>query len=108
MEKAEGSAHNPNIEQKKEGVKKEQEKGQAPKDGTYPRSQRPAEPVATGFFRGGEFEKIRCRFCGSDARNGAVCAGFARNQAKDSGARIGANGFERKTVGRRAEISVGR
>ena len=50
MEKAEGSEHDPNIRQWREGVKKEQEKGQAPKDGTYPSSQRPAEPVASDFL----------------------------------------------------------
>ena len=77
----------------------QQVKGQAPKNGAYPGSQWPAEPATSGFFRGGEFEKIRCRFCGSDARNGAVCAGFARNQAKDSGAGIGATGFESKNCG---------
>ena len=39
------------------------------------------------------------RFCGPDARNGADCAGFARGQAKGSGARIGATGSESKNCG---------
>ena len=40
-------------------------------------------------------------------RNGAVCAGFARKEAKGSGARIGATGFERKSCGSLSEIECG-
>ena len=62
MEKAEGSAHNPNIEQKKEGVKKEQVKGEAPKNGAYPGSQWPAEPATPGILQGVNFPICRGRF----------------------------------------------
>ncbi len=55
LERTEGSAHNPNIEQKKAGVKKEQVKGCGSVNRPTPGSQRPAEPVATGFLRGGQF-----------------------------------------------------
>ena len=61
MERAEGRAHNPDIEQKKEGVKKEQVKGCGSVNRPTPGSQRPAEPVATGFFGGSN----RAEKCGS-------------------------------------------
>ena len=59
MERAEGRAHNPDIEQKKEGVKKEQVKGCGSVNRPTPSSQRPAEPVATGFFPGVKIPKNR-------------------------------------------------
>ena len=59
MERTEGSAHNPNIEQKKEGVKKEQVKGCGSVNRPTPGSQRPAEPVAPGFLRGVKISKNR-------------------------------------------------
>ena len=55
LERTEGSAHNPNIEQKKAGVKKEQVKGCGSVNRPTPGSQRPAELVASGFLRGGQF-----------------------------------------------------
>ena len=55
LERTEGSAHTPNIEQKKEGMKKEQVKGCGSVNRPTPGSQRPAEPVASGFLRGGQF-----------------------------------------------------
>ena len=64
MERAEGRAHNPDIEQKKEGVKKEQVKGCGSVNRPTPGSQRPAEPVASGFLRGVKIQKIRGRFEG--------------------------------------------
>ena len=59
----------------------------------------PGRAGHSGFFRGVQFGKIRCQFCGPDARNGADCAVFARNKAKDSGARIGATSSESKNCG---------
>ena len=64
MERTEGSAHNPNIEQKKEGVKKEQVKGCGSVNRPTPGSQRPAEPVATGFSRGIKISKNRGQILG--------------------------------------------
>ena len=52
LERTEGSAHTPNIEQKKEGMKKEQVKGCGSVNRPTPGSQRPAEPVASGFSPG--------------------------------------------------------
>ncbi len=60
-ERKKQASHHSNIAAQGGGVKKEQEKGEAPKSGTYPGSQRPAEPVATGFFGGSN----RAEKCGS-------------------------------------------
>ena len=90
MEKAEGSEHNPNIKQWKESVKKEQEKGKAPKDGTYPGSQRPAEPVATGFLEGVKISKIRGQFSGLGVKRWVVDDGLSQCRAILNGVRIGA------------------
>ena len=64
MERVEGSAHNPNIEQKKEGVKKEQVKGCGSVNRPTPGSQRPAEPVAPGFLKGVKISKNRGQILG--------------------------------------------
>ena len=56
-----GGAHNPNINQQNGGVKKEQVKGCGSVNRPTPGSQRPAEPVATGFFGGSN----RAEKCGS-------------------------------------------
>ena len=61
LEKAKSSGHNPNIKQWREGVKKEQVKGCGSVNRPTPGSQRPAEPVATGFFGGFN----RAEKCGS-------------------------------------------
>ena len=62
MEWAEGSAHNSNIEQQNGGVKKEQVKGCGSVNRPTPSSQRPAEPVATGFLQEVNFAIFRGRF----------------------------------------------
>ena len=62
LEWAEGSAHNSNIEQQNGGVKKEQVKGCGSVNRPTPGSQRPAEPVATGFLEGVKISKNRGRF----------------------------------------------
>ena len=64
MERTEGSVHCPNIKQWKEGVKKEQVKGCGSVNRPTPGSQRPAEPVATGFLRGVKISKIRGQISG--------------------------------------------
>ena len=65
MERAEGRAHNPDIEQKKEGVKKEQDKGCGSVNRPTPGSQRPAEPVASGLFQ--RFQQARKVWVGKRA-----------------------------------------
>ena len=72
MERAEGRAHNPDIEQKKEGVKKEQVKGCGSVNRPTPSSQRPAEPVATGFFPGVKISKIRGQISGLGIKLGVT------------------------------------
>ena len=62
LEWAEGGAHNPNINQQNGGVKKEQVKGCGSVNRPTPGSQRPAEPVATGFSQGVKISKNRGRF----------------------------------------------
>ena len=89
MEKAEGSAHNPNIEQKKEGVKKEQVKGCGSVNRPTPGSQRPAEPVALGFLEGVKIPKIRGQISGLGVRLWVVDARFPRCRAILHGVTIG-------------------
>ena len=72
-----GGAHNPNINQQNGGVKKEQVKGCGSVNRPTPGSQRPAEPVATGFFG----IMTSCEKCGSVNRPwhqavGCVCQIF--------------------------------
>ena len=62
LERAVGSVHCLNIKQWKEGVKKEQVKGCGSVNRPTPGSQRPAEPVATGFSQGVKISKNRGRF----------------------------------------------
>ena len=89
MERAEGRAHNPDIEQKKEGVKKEQVKGCGSVNRPTPSSQRPAEPVASGFLRGVKIQKIRGRFEGLGVKLWVVDAGFSQRRAIPYGVKIG-------------------
>ena len=56
-----GDSRCPNIEQKKAGVKKEQVKGCGSVNRPTPGSQRPAEPVASGFSQGVKISKDRGR-----------------------------------------------
>ena len=89
LERTEGSAHNPNIEQPKEGVKKEQVKGCGSVNRPTPGSQRPAEPVATGFSQGVKIQKIRGRFEGLGVKLWVVDAGFSQRRAIPYGVKIG-------------------
>ena len=89
MERTESSAYNPNIEQKKAGVKKEQVKGCGSVNRLTPGSQRPAEPVASGFLRGVKIQKIRGRFEGLGVKLWVVDAGFSQRRAIPYGVKIG-------------------
>ena len=89
MEKAEDSEHNPNIKQWREGVKKEQVKGCGSVNRPTPGSQRPAEPVATGFLRGVNFLIFRGRFWGLGVKLGVVNAEFPQCRAIPYGVTIG-------------------
>ena len=89
MERAEGRAHNPDIEQKKEGVKKEQVKGCGSVNRPTPGSQRPAEPVATGLLQGVKTSKNRGQFSGLGVKLWVVDAGFSQRRAIPYGVRIG-------------------
>ncbi|MEF2802463.1 MAG: hypothetical protein U0N22_11290 [Acutalibacter sp.] len=88
MERTESSAYNPNIEQKKAGVKKEQVKGCGSVNRPTPRSQRPAEPVAPGFLQGVKIQKIRGRFEGLGVKLWVVNAGFSRPRAILHGVKV--------------------
>ena len=89
LEWAEGSAHNSNIEQQNGGVKKEQVKGCGSVNRPTPGSQRPAEPVATGFSQGVKIQKIRGRFEGLGVKLWVVDAGFSQRRAIPYGVKIG-------------------
>ena len=88
MERAEGRAHNPDIEQKKEGVKKEQVKGCGSVNRPTPGSQRPAEPVVEGFLQGVKITKIRGQISGLGVKPWVVGAKFSRSRAIPHGVRV--------------------
>ena len=89
MERAEGSAHNPNINQQNGDVKKEQVKGCGSVNRPTPGSQRPAEPVATGFSQGVKISKIRGQISGLGVKLGVVDGGFSQCRAILHGVTIG-------------------
>lgn len=89
MERTEGSAHNPNIEQPKEGVKKEQVKGCGSVNRPTPGSQRPAEPVAPGFLEGVKISKNRGQILGLGVKPWGVDAENSQCRAILYGVRIG-------------------
>ena len=89
MERTEGSAHNPNIEQKKEGVKKEQVKGCGSVNRPTPGSQRPAEPVAPGLLQGVKTSKNRGQFSGLGVKLWVVDAEISQCRAILNGVAIG-------------------
>ena len=71
------------------GVKKEQVKGCGSVNRPTPGSQRPAEPVASGFLRGVKIQKIRGRFEGLGVKLWVVDAGFSQRRAIPYGVKIG-------------------
>ena len=89
-----GHSHNPNMKQRREGVKKEQVKGCGSVNRPTPGSQRPAEPVAPGFLEGVKISKNRGQILGLgvkpwgvDAENsqcGAILYGVTIGIAKFS------------------------
>jgi len=89
LERTEGSAHNPNIEQKKAGVKKEQVKGCGSVNRPTPGSQRPAEPATPGFLQGVNFAIFRGRFWGLGVKLGVVNARSSQCRAILYGVKIG-------------------
>ena len=89
MERAEGRAHNPDIEQKKEGVKKEQVKGCGSVNRPTPGSQWPAEPATSGFLQGVKTSKNRGQFSGLGVKLWVVDAGFSQRRAIPYGVKIG-------------------
>ena len=84
-----GGAHNPNINQQNGGVKKEQVKGCGSVNRPTPGSQRPAEPVATGFLRGVKISKIRGQILGLGVKLGVVDARISQCRAILYGVKIG-------------------
>ena len=89
MERAEGRAHNPDIEQKKEGVKKKQVKGCGSVNRPTPGSQCPAEPATSGFLQGVKISKIRGQISGLGIKLGVVDGGFSQCRAIPYGVKIG-------------------
>ena len=69
-------------------MKKEQVKGCGSVNRPTPGSQRPAEPVATGFSQGVKIQKIRGRFEGLGVKLWVVNAGFSRPRAILHGVKV--------------------
>ena len=82
-------------------MKKEQVKGCGSVNRPTPGSQRPAEPVATGFSQGVKIQKIRGRFEGLGVKLWVVNAGFSQCRAILYGVTIGVAAFFCKSSGRR-------
>ena len=70
-------------------MKKQQVKGCGSLNRPTPGSQRPAEPVATGFSQGVKIQKIRGRFEGLGVKLWVVDAGFSQRRAIPYGVKIG-------------------
>lgn len=113
LERTESSAHSQNINQQKEGVKKEQVKGCGSVNRPIPSSQRPAEPVATGFFPGVKIPKIRGQILGLGVKPWVVNARFSQCRAILYGVTIGVVAIfgrffaSRVTGGLSARIAMG-
>ena len=69
-------------------MKKEQVKGCGSVNRPIPSSQRPAEPVATGFFPGVKIPKNRGQILGLGVRLWVVGAKFSRSRAIPHGVRV--------------------
>ena len=74
-------------------MKKEQVKGCGSVNRPTPGSQRPAEPVATGFSQGVKISKNRGRFEGLGVRLWVIDARFPRRRAILYGVTIGVAGI---------------
>ena len=84
-----GCSYNPNIAEQNGGVKKKQVKGCGSVNRPTPGSQRPAEPVATGFLRGVNYLIFRGRFWGLGVKLGVVNARSSQCRAILYGVKIG-------------------
>ena len=84
-----GCSYNPNIAEQNGGVKKKQVKGCGSVNRPTPGSQRPAEPVATGFLRGVKISKIRGQISGLGVKLWVVDDGLSQCRAIPYGVRIG-------------------
>ena len=99
--RVEGGSHCRNINQQNGDVKKEQVKGCGSVNRPTPGSQRPAEPVATGFLRGVNYLIFRGRFWGLGVKPWVVNAGFSQCRAILHGVTIGVAAIFCKSSGRR-------
>ena len=89
-------------------MKKEQVKGCGSVNRPTPSSQRPAEPVATGFSRGVKISKIRGRFWSLGVKLWVVDAGFSQCRAIPYGVTIGVAAiFEEFPASGRIDCSPG-
>ena len=70
-------------------MKEEQVKGCGSVNRPTPGSQRPAEPVATGFLRGVNYLIFRGRFWGLGVKLGVVNARISQRRAIPYGVKIG-------------------
>ena len=82
-------------------MKKEQVKGCGSVNRPTPGSQRPAEPVASGFLRGVKIPKIRGQILGLGVKLGVVDGGFSQCRAILHGVTIGVAAIFCKSSGRR-------
>ena len=84
-----GCSYNPNIAEQNGGVKKKQVKGCGSVNRPTPGSQRPAEPVTSGFLQGVNFAIFRGRFGGLGVKLGVVDDRFSQCRAILHGVTIG-------------------
>ena len=84
-----GCSYNPNIAEQNGGVKKKQVKGCGSVNRPTPGSQRPAEPVATGFSQGVKFPIFRGQISGLGVKLGVVDDRFSQCRAILHGVTIG-------------------
>ena len=101
MEKAEGSEHNSNIKQWREGVKKEQVKGCGSVNRPTPGSQWPAEPATPGILQGVNFPIFRGQILGLGVKLWVVDVGLSQCRAILYGVKIGVAAIFCKSSGRR-------
>ena len=87
--RVEGGSHYRNIKQQNGGVKKEQVKGCGSVNRPTPGSQRPAEPVASGFLRGVKISKNRGQILELGVKLWVVDVGLSKCRAILYGVTIG-------------------
>ena len=87
--RVEGGSHCRNIKQQNGGVKKEQVKGCGSVNRPTPGSQRPAEPVTSGFSQGVKISKNRGQILGLGVKPWGVDAENSQCRAILYGVKIG-------------------